>query len=44
VLNLAAAGGIQPVIGQVLPLEEASRAHELLASQANFGRIVLSVG
>jgi D-arabinose 1-dehydrogenase-like Zn-dependent alcohol dehydrogenase len=44
VLNLVASGGIQPVIGQVLPLEEASRAHQLLASQANFGRVVLSVG
>lgn len=44
VLNLVAAGGIQPVIGQVLPLAEAARAHQLLAEQTNFGRIVLSVG
>jgi acryloyl-coenzyme A reductase len=44
VLELAAAGRIQPVIGQVLPLEEASRAHQLLADQSNFGRTVLSVG
>jgi acryloyl-coenzyme A reductase len=44
VLNLTASGGIQPVIGQVLPLEEASRAHQLLANQTNFGRVVLSVG
>jgi acryloyl-coenzyme A reductase len=44
VLELAAAGRIQPVIGQVLPLEEAARAHQLLADQSNFGRTVLSVG
>lgn len=44
VLDLVAAGGIKPVIGQVLPLEEAARAHQLLADQSNFGRLVLSVG
>ena len=44
VLNLAAAGQIQPVIGDILPLADASRAHELLAKQSNFGRVVLSVG
>jgi D-arabinose 1-dehydrogenase-like Zn-dependent alcohol dehydrogenase len=43
VLNLTASGGIQPVIGEILPLAEASRAHELLATQSNFGRVVLSV-
>lgn len=44
VLNLVARGGIQPVIGQVLPLEDAARAHQLLADQSNFGRLVLAVG
>ena len=44
VLELVASGGIRPVIGQVLPLEDAARAHQLLADQSNFGRIVLSVG
>jgi D-arabinose 1-dehydrogenase-like Zn-dependent alcohol dehydrogenase len=44
VLNLAASGGIQPVVGQVLPLADAARAHQLLADQSNFGRVVLSVG
>jgi NADPH2:quinone reductase len=43
VLELVASGGITPVIGQVLPLEDAARAHQLLADQANFGRLVLSV-
>jgi D-arabinose 1-dehydrogenase-like Zn-dependent alcohol dehydrogenase len=44
VLDLVAAGGIQPVVGQVLPLEEAARAHRMLSEQMNFGRVVLSVG
>jgi NADPH:quinone reductase-like Zn-dependent oxidoreductase len=43
VLGLAASGGIDPIIGEVLPLEEAARAHRLLADQSNFGRVVLSV-
>ena len=43
VLQLTASGGIDPVIGQVLPLEDAARAHTLLADQSNFGRLVLSV-
>lgn len=43
VLQLTASGGIDPVIGQVLPLEDAARAHRLLADQSNFGRVVLSV-
>ena len=44
VLNLVASGGIQPVIGEVLPLAEAARAHQILAEQTNFGRVVLAVG
>jgi NADPH:quinone reductase-like Zn-dependent oxidoreductase len=44
VLNLVASGGIRPVVGEVLPLEQAARAHQLLADQSNFGRVVLSVG
>jgi acryloyl-coenzyme A reductase len=44
VLNLVASGGIRPVIGQVLPLADAPRAHQLLADQSNFGRLVLAVG
>jgi NADPH:quinone reductase-like Zn-dependent oxidoreductase len=43
VLALTASGGIDPVIGQVLPLAEAARAHRLLADQSNFGRVVLSI-
>jgi D-arabinose 1-dehydrogenase-like Zn-dependent alcohol dehydrogenase len=44
VLDLVAAGGIQPVVGQVLPLEEAAQAHRMLSEQSNFGRVVLSLG
>jgi D-arabinose 1-dehydrogenase-like Zn-dependent alcohol dehydrogenase len=43
VLDLVASGGIKPVIGQILPLEDAAHAHQLLADQTNFGRLVLSV-
>ena len=37
---MAAAGTLQAVIGAVLPLAEARRAHELL-EQHHFGKIVL---
>jgi NADPH:quinone reductase-like Zn-dependent oxidoreductase len=43
ILDLVAAGRIKPVIGQVLPLEEAARAHQMLADRSNFGRVVLRV-
>jgi acryloyl-coenzyme A reductase len=43
VLDLAAAGRIRPVIGEVMPLEDAARAHQLLADRSNFGRVVLAV-
>jgi D-arabinose 1-dehydrogenase-like Zn-dependent alcohol dehydrogenase len=43
VLEVVASGGIKPVIGQVLSLEQAPLAHQLLADQTNFGRVVLSV-
>lgn len=44
ILELVAAGRIQPMIGEVLPLEDASRAHQMLAERKNFGRVVLRVG
>jgi 4-hydroxybenzoate polyprenyltransferase len=36
-----ASGAVAPQIGQVLPLEEAARAHELLSDRASYGKIVL---
>jgi NADPH:quinone reductase-like Zn-dependent oxidoreductase len=44
VLDLVASGRIKPIIGQILPLEEASQAHRMLAEQRNFGRLVLRIG
>lgn len=36
-------GAIQPVVEQVVPIAEAARAHELLASDQTFGKVVLQV-
>jgi NADPH:quinone reductase len=43
VLPLLADGTVSPVIDQVLPLHAAARAHERVAANENFGKIVLSV-
>jgi len=43
VLELVAQGRIQPMIGEVLPLESAAEAHRMLAENRNFGRLVLRV-
>jgi NADPH2:quinone reductase len=40
----AAAGRIEPVIGQVFPLEEAARAHAAIAARAVIGKTLLTVG
>jgi NADPH:quinone reductase len=40
-LPLLADGSVVPVIDQVLPLADAARAHEIMADNRNFGRIVL---
>ncbi|WP_280235732.1 NADP-dependent oxidoreductase [Nocardia cyriacigeorgica] len=40
---LAADGRLRPVIDTVLPLSEAARAHELIASGHTTGKVVLSV-
>lgn len=37
----AARGALRPLIAEILPLREASRAHELLEKGGNFGKIVL---
>jgi len=38
------AGDIKPVIETVIPIEEADRAHALVASDQTFGKVVLSIG
>lgn len=40
---LVADGQIQPVIHEVMPLEEVARAHELIDSSAHIGKVVLAV-
>ncbi|GAA4079161.1 zinc-binding dehydrogenase [Nonomuraea soli] len=42
-LDLAAAGRLRPVIGQVLPLEEAAEAHRAIESRATIGKTLLRV-
>jgi NADPH:quinone reductase len=44
VVPLLVRGSVGPVIDQVMPLEEAARAHERMASNAGFGKIVLRCG
>jgi NADPH:quinone reductase len=41
VVPLLASGAVQPIIDDVLPLADAARAHELVAGNRNFGKIVL---
>ena len=43
VLGRFARGELEPVIHEVLPLEQARRAHELMAGNANTGKLVLQV-
>jgi NADPH:quinone reductase-like Zn-dependent oxidoreductase len=43
VLGRFASGALKPVIHAVLPLAEARRAHELMAANANTGKLVLEV-
>ena len=38
-----ASGSIKAVVDQVLPIAEAARGHEIMAADANFGKIVLEV-
>jgi len=41
VLPLLENGTIRPVVGEVMPLAEAARAHERVAGNRNFGKVVL---
>jgi NADPH2:quinone reductase len=43
VLGRFATGELKPVIHEVLPLEDARRAHELMAANANTGKLILQV-
>ena len=43
VLPLIATGAIKPVVDKVFPLAEAGEAHRYMESNANFGKIILSV-
>jgi putative PIG3 family NAD(P)H quinone oxidoreductase len=43
VLKHFATGELKPVIHEVLPLADARRAHELMAANANIGKLVLQV-
>lgn len=43
VVPLFAAGKLSSVIDRTLPLAEAARAHELVASNETFGKVVLSI-
>jgi NADPH:quinone reductase-like Zn-dependent oxidoreductase len=37
-------GRVRPVVGHVLPLEQARQAHELMARRDNYGKIILVPG
>jgi NADPH:quinone reductase-like Zn-dependent oxidoreductase len=37
-------GEIQPIIDQVVPIEQADDAHQMIASNSTFGKVVLRVG
>ena len=44
VVPLFEQGRIEPLIHQVLPLEDAAAAHRMMESSAHFGKIVLAIG
>ena len=41
VWNLICGGSLRSVIGEVLPLDEVAKGHELLENRAVFGKVVL---
>jgi NADPH:quinone reductase-like Zn-dependent oxidoreductase len=43
VVPLLARGTVKPIVDCVMPLADAGKAHERMASNAGFGKIVLSV-
>jgi NADPH:quinone reductase-like Zn-dependent oxidoreductase len=43
VLPLLADGRVKPVVERVYPLDEISAAHEAMAANTNFGKLILTV-
>lgn len=43
VLPLVAAGKLNPVVDQVLPLSEAAQAHQILEERRQFGKVILTI-
>jgi NADPH:quinone reductase-like Zn-dependent oxidoreductase len=37
-------GSIRPIVDAVIPIEEADRAHALVAADQTFGKVVMSIG
>jgi NADPH2:quinone reductase len=44
VVPLFASGALRPVVDRVFDLEAIAEAHEYLASNASFGKVVITVG
>lgn len=44
VIKLVENGTLKPVIHQILPLEEAKKAHEIIEKQNVFGKVLLKIG
>jgi NADPH2:quinone reductase len=42
VVPLLETGAVRPIIDEILPLTDAARAHEIVAANRNFGKVVLS--
>jgi NADPH:quinone reductase-like Zn-dependent oxidoreductase len=40
-MPLLSNGAVAPVVEQVLPLDQAAHAYELLSSDATFGKVIL---
>ena len=43
VLPLLENGAVRPVVDEVMPLQEAARAHEVVQGNGNFGKVILAV-
>jgi NADPH:quinone reductase-like Zn-dependent oxidoreductase len=41
---LIASGAIRPIVDAVFPIERAEEAHELVAGNGTFGKVVLTIG
>jgi NADPH:quinone reductase-like Zn-dependent oxidoreductase len=34
---------VKPIVDEVLPLEDAARAHEIVEANGNYGKVVLTI-